>query len=133
MTEKYGRVKDIKLWGATDIDGYIVQSLSGAPDVPSLMLSKYLGRDVRLVYKGPRPRPCERTFDFPKLDATAVYQDGYPLLLASVESLMDVREKVREFVGKGTCGTERERWKDGEVEMERCVRCDEINLETMQR
>ncbi|KAJ3484313.1 hypothetical protein NLI96_g5731 [Meripilus lineatus] len=75
--------------------------------------------------KGPVPRPCPPTTDFPKLEANSVFQDVYPLLVASEESLQEVAKAVREAaeVGEGEPGRiggiNSERWKDGELEIER--------------
>jgi len=85
-------------------------------DAPTRILSRYFGRDVLLVFKGPRPRPCQPTSEFPDLQATAVYQDGYPLLVASEESLLAIQERVKGEVG--VQGVE-DRWKNDELVMER--------------
>lgn len=47
-----------------------------------------------------------------------MYQDGYPLLVASEESLRAVQERIRGEVGLQ--GVE-ERWREGDLVMERCV------------
>jgi hypothetical protein len=70
------------------------------------------------VYKGPRARICEPTFDFPSLDASLRYQDGYPLLVLSEESVDAAETEVRKYVG--TQGVE-ERWKDDKLVIERWV------------
>jgi uncharacterized protein YcbX len=79
-------------------------------------MSRFLKRDVYLVRKGPRPRPCAPTLDFPNLEATFHYQDGYPLLVCSEESLRAVQERTR--VQVGVQGVD-ERWKKDELVMER--------------
>jgi hypothetical protein len=81
------------------MDGCIGQSLSGTPDAPSSALTKYLGKPVHLVYKGPRPRLCNPTFLFPKLEATVLYHDNYPLLFLSEESVTATETQVRHSVG----------------------------------
>lgn len=77
--------------------------------------------------KGPIRRAVEATPAFPQLEARAQFQDGYPLFIASEESLKDLQgyvsvsasgkdEKWR--VGK----IDKEAWKDGErLKMERYV------------
>lgn len=91
------------------------------------MLSAFLGRAVHLVYKGPRPRPCPPTYEFPALNATAVYQDGFPLLVASEESLAAVQDRVRACAadgGKSRGGVGlgvQEKWREEELAMERYV------------
>ena len=88
------------------------------PHAPSRELSKYFGKDVHLIYKGPRPRPCEPTLDFPELAATAVFQDGYPLLVASEESLRSIQARIRGQIG--VQGVE-DRWAMEDLEITRYV------------
>lgn len=53
---------------------------------PSEILSNFLGVSVLLVRKGPKPRWCKPTPDFPDLSGAAIkFQDGYPVLLLSHE------------------------------------------------
>lgn len=108
------RLTDIILW-SVPVDGYICQSVNGKPS-PSDILSKYLGREVHLAYKGPRPRSVDKTYDFPQLNATAKYQDGYPLMVFSEENVKAVDEKIKPLVG--TQGIDR-RWEDERVLVER--------------
>ena len=115
---------DVELWGQDDIDGYICESVSSSSsssnskNVPSETLSRFLARDVYLVLKGARPRPCDPTLDFPQLEASANYQDGYPLLVASEESLGAVQTRMRSEVGNQGVA---ERWKEDDLVMERYV------------
>ncbi|EMD31142.1 hypothetical protein CERSUDRAFT_120106 [Gelatoporia subvermispora B] len=120
-------ISDCALWGQL-VDGYVCARLpasSSSSASPSEILSTYLERPVLLVMKGPRPRACPPTEAFPELSATAVFQDGYPLLVASEESLQAVTAKVQEAARreKGeegwVGGMDRTRWHDGEIEMER--------------
>jgi len=106
---------DIIIW-SVPVDGYICQSVNGAPSSPSDILSKYLGKKVHLVYKGPQPRSVDKTYEFPELKATVKYQDGYPLMVFSEENVKAVEEKIRPLVG--TQGIDR-RWEDGRVLIER--------------
>lgn len=109
---------DISVW-SDKVDGYICQSKDTSdPYSPSEILSRYFNKDVHLIYKGPRPRPCEPTIDFPKLDASAVFQDGYPLLLASEESLKAIQEQIKGQIG--VQGVD-EHWARDELEMTRYV------------
>jgi hypothetical protein len=71
---------------------------------------------VYLIYKGPRARPIVATAEFPELKATAVYQDGYPLLLLSEESMGDVNKEIKDRVG--TQGIS-ETWKEDDVVIRR--------------
>lgn len=68
------------------------------------------------MYKGPRTRICDPTLDFPNLDASMRYQDGYPLLLLSEESVEATEKEVRKYVGTLGIG---ERWKDEKLVIER--------------
>ena len=111
------RVEDVELWGRSDIDGYICQSVNAEDrDAPTRILSRYLSKDVLLVVKGPRPRPSPPTHDFPDLKATTFYQDGYPLLVASEESLVDVESHLRCEVGNQGVA---DRWRSDNLVMER--------------
>ncbi|KAG6916754.1 hypothetical protein DXG01_005499 [Tephrocybe rancida] len=105
------------------LDGYIGHSLplpspctTSTPSRASAIASLYFGKPVHLAYKGPRPRVSERTDTFPSLDATTVFQDGYPLLLMSRESMGELEGEIRQRVGVMGVGEE---WKDGRVEVRR--------------
>ena len=107
----------IRIWPTHGpLDGYICESLNPEGPSPSEVLSKYIGRPVDLVYKGPRPREIDATIRFPNLQATAKYQDMYPLLVLSEESTSLVDEELRKHVG--TQGID-ESWKTGNVAIER--------------
>lgn len=109
----------VTLWPTHDpLDGYICESIVGFKDAPSTSLSNYFGKPVHLIYKGPRPRPIDPTTSFPELDATAKYQDMYPLLILSEESTDAVEHELRGHVGKQ--GIE-ERWSQDKITIERCV------------
>jgi hypothetical protein len=98
----------------SEMDGYIGQSIGNTS--PSTILSKFLGKQVHLVYKGPVPRPCNPTFAFPQLQSTIAYQDGYPMLFLSEETVEEVERQVRNYVG--VQGVE-ERWRDDRLVIER--------------
>jgi hypothetical protein len=107
------RIDDCNLFKVVVVDGYICQALHPTSPSPSQILSKYFDRPVHLVMKGPKRRTCNPTQNFPGLDASAVYQDGFPLLVASDESL----EKV---------GDEINRWASGEVDGESIGALDDL-------
>jgi uncharacterized protein len=73
---------------------------------------------VHLVYQGPKLRVCDPTKAFPELDAKIRYQDGYPLLFISEESLESVQTSVRPLVGVQGIAQE---WTEKKLEMERSV------------
>lgn len=105
----------------TFVDGYIVKPLSpGLPD-PNLVLSKYFGQLVHLIMKGPKRRACDPTLSFPDLNTSAVYQDGFPLLVASEESLEHVRKVINNYARQGVIGSMDSSWETGQIEMERSV------------
>ncbi|KAF8167503.1 MOSC N-terminal beta barrel domain-containing protein [Crassisporium funariophilum] len=107
----------ITLWPTHEpVDGYICESIEEPHLSPSESLSKYFGKPVHLVYKGPQPRTIDATTSFPTLKATAKYQDMYPLLILSEESTQAVDAELRGRVG--TQGIE-ERWKTENVPIER--------------
>jgi hypothetical protein len=107
----------ITLWPTHDpVDGYICESTIGPKGAPSAILSKYFEKPVHLVYKGPQLRQIDPTTSFPQLNATAKYQDMYPLLVLSEESTWAVENELRGHVG--TQGID-ERWKTAKVPIER--------------
>lgn len=98
------------------VDGYICKSLGPEPaDSPTTTLSKYFGKSVQLIYKGPRPRAALPSATFPDLKATSVFQDLYALLLLSEESMDQINDKTREYVGEQGVA---ERWRTDNVEIE---------------
>jgi uncharacterized protein YcbX len=87
------------------MEAYICEATSPAAHAASMTLSAFLGRQVHLVFKGARPRPCEPTHAYPDLGteahpAESAFQDAFPVLLASQESLEDLRAKVRAAAGQ---------------------------------
>ncbi|KAJ8586496.1 hypothetical protein M405DRAFT_771597 [Rhizopogon salebrosus TDB-379] len=105
---------DISLWGKDDIEGYVCQTNIGRS--PSQILSQYVGFPVLLAMKGPRPRICPPTHRFPNLDAPSYFQDGYPLLVVSEESVAAMQEQIRGMVGLQ--GVE-EKWFSDTLQVER--------------
>lgn len=61
-------------------------------------------------------RPIDATAEFPELKATAVYQDGYPLLVLSEESMGDVNREIKGRVGTNGIS---EVWKEDDVAIRR--------------
>jgi hypothetical protein len=59
---------------------------------------------------------CLPTTAFPELKATVSYQDAYPLLILSEESVKEVERRVKDYVG--VQGID-ERWKDQSLVIER--------------
>lgn len=112
------RLDAVILWPTEDpVDGYIGQSIAGSPaDTPTSVLSKYFGKPVHLIYKGPRARPIETTTDFPELKATTWYQDGYPILVLSEESMDDVNKETKQRIGLQGIS---EAWKEDTVAIRR--------------
>lgn len=115
------------MWSSRN-DGHIVRSVDPdaifGPDTPSETLSNFLGRNVLLVRKGPRPRAVDATPSFPDLKSTAAFQDGYPLLIASEPSLQDIARHIRTAATDKEdklkiYGLNKEVWKDKEFAMER--------------
>lgn len=110
-------VDDVGLWDQKDIQGYICETGTGRS--PSTILSEYIGYAVYLVVKGPRVRICPPTLRFPNLDAPSYFQDGYPLLLLSEESMGAVQERIRGMVGVQGVS---DKWAEEELEVERYVK-----------
>jgi uncharacterized protein YcbX len=86
-------VEDCTVFAWVGLDGYICEPLDTAlsPTLCSDVLTTYFGREVHLIFKGPRVRPTRPTQNFPELSVPFNFQDGYPLLVASEESFEGVR------------------------------------------
>ncbi|KAG9100078.1 hypothetical protein FS749_016347 [Ceratobasidium sp. UAMH 11750] len=115
-------ISDIEIWLDTGLNAYVAQSLLPTDPSPSSLLSSFLGRDVLLVLKGPKGRAVETTSTHPNLDAEVRFQDGFPLLLATTESLAAVQERVRHSangVQGWKVGGITPRWQTEELVMER--------------
>lgn len=76
------------------LDGYVCEALSADKGTASAILSQYFQKPVYLVFKGPRPRPIEATPGFPDLVGTAKYQDMYPMLILSAESMSAIEDEL---------------------------------------
>ena len=100
------------------VDGYICESINEAKGTASATLSEYFEKPVHLVYKGPLPRKIAPTTSFPSLDATAKYQDMYPMLVLSEESMAAIEMELQSRIG--TQGID-ERWRTDKVPIERQV------------
>lgn len=88
--EKFEVLEGIFIWGAY-VDGYAVSKEADEK------LSAYFGKQVRLVRKGPSPRESGPTDPDGKVewsDAVLRYQDFFPVLVASAESLRDVQRTL---------------------------------------
>ena len=132
------------MFGTYKMDAYVCSALSPTEPSPSQVLSDFLDSDVYLVMKGPTRRPSPPTAAFPDLKANIQFQvrtfrisglhvsqiarcpqDGYPLLVASEESLDAVEMAVHRAASCGPTeggkigGIDRGRWYDGELEIER--------------
>ena len=113
------------MFKVVEVDGYVCEALDPTSPSPSEVLSKYFGRPVYLVVKGPKRRACNPTQTFPALDASAVYQDGFPLLVASDESLERVGDEINQWAdgevdGESIGGID-DLWRTSRVPIERCV------------
>lgn len=88
--ESFEVVDGIFIWGAY-VDGYAVSKEADEK------LSAYFGKAVRLVRKGPSPResgPTKPDGTVEWDDAVLRYQDFFPCLVASAESLRDVQRTL---------------------------------------
>ncbi|KAH9923163.1 armadillo-type protein [Epithele typhae] len=107
------------------IQGIICSSIDDKPRrTPSEILSQYFKKPVHLVMKGPKRRRCPPTTAFPDLDESSLFQDAYPFLVASEESLEEVTRVVQSFAQDTSPearigGLDRGRWSSGMVPMER--------------
>ncbi|KAF8832747.1 hypothetical protein HHX47_DHR1001458 [Lentinula edodes] len=98
VEERWERLSNIALWGH-EVDGFVCENQNSSGRSPSTILSEYFGCSVHLTVKGNKPRPCDPTDSFPGLKATTLYQDGYPLLVLSEESIDVLHEEIRSRVG----------------------------------
>ena len=119
------RIESCSMFKVVEVDGYICEALHPTSPSPSEVLSKYFGNPVHLVVKGPKRRACGQTQTFPGLDASAVYQDGFPLLVASDESLEKVGDEINRWAegevdGESIGGIDG-LWKTSRVPIERCA------------
>jgi len=119
-------IDKLSLFGDPCFDGYVGHSLplpsSYTPEVlaaptPSSILSIYFGKPVHLCFKGPSDRVVDKTVNFPDLHATSVFQDMYPLMVLSKESMSEVELHTRARLGQQ--GVDEAIWKDGKVEIRR--------------
>ncbi|KAK1226485.1 hypothetical protein PQX77_010569 [Marasmius sp. AFHP31] len=116
--------QDVDMFGYFIVDGHICQEVPSPhsraephnPKGVSETFSAYFGRPVHLIHKGTKPRPCLPSTNYPKLEATAVYQDLYPLLFLSEEGMGDIEREARSRVGTQQI---EERWKTEKVVVER--------------
>ena len=125
LTTSCYRIESCSLFKVVEVDGYICEALDPASPSPSEVLSEYFGRPVHLVVKGPKRRTCNPTQTFPDLDASAVYHDGFPLLVTSDESLEKVGEEINRWadgeVNGESIGGIDDMWKTSRVPIERCA------------
>jgi uncharacterized protein YcbX len=85
--QKMELVENITIWVHNFVDGYAVSKEADEA------LTKFFGKEVRLVRKGPTVRPSGP--DDPRGDSSAMhFQDFYPLLIASNASLQHVRDTL---------------------------------------
>ncbi|EAW06559.1 MOSC domain-containing protein [Aspergillus clavatus NRRL 1] len=82
-------LSQVKIWD-TQTDGYIYGAAVNAP------FSKFLGRAVCLVYKGPTPRILQGNGD-PRLlgrEQSTFFPDVHPVLIASEASLAELNARL---------------------------------------
>lgn len=125
LTTPFLRVDECTMFKVVNVDGYICQAVDPTSPSPSEVLSKYFGRPVHLVMKGPKYRACGTTQTFPDLVASALFQDRFPLLIASDESLEKVSDEINQWasgeVGGVSIGGIDDLWKTGRLSIERYV------------
>ncbi|KZT73416.1 hypothetical protein DAEQUDRAFT_703847 [Daedalea quercina L-15889] len=106
-------IDDGSVNGYARVDGYICQAASTDLPSPSVILSRYFDRPVHLMMKGPEPRACPTISAFPALEASTLYQDAFPLHVASEESLAEFECVLRRLTADQDTaigGLDRERW-----------------------
>ena len=96
-SDKGIRLDDCSVHSWNDLDGYVTQALGPDPAVCSAVLTKFFGKPVHLLYKGPRIRPSPPTWSFPELSVTVAFQDAYPIMLSSAESFERTKHMVKQW------------------------------------
>lgn len=120
-----GSVTDVTMFKVMKMDGYIVQPLNPSDPSPHDILSDYFKRKVLLMMKGPDDRFSPPSPVFPTLDANVKYQDAYPLLIASEESLQALNDATERALLAGDndpsriAGFKKEKWENRKLEIER--------------
>ena len=66
--------------------------------------SQYFGRLTHPVMKGPKRQARGATQTFPGLDASAMYQGGFPLLVTRNESQVNAVDKINRWTSGGVGG-----------------------------
>lgn len=97
------RLEDLQVWGSYDLQGYIVspegsalqKALSDILQTPVLLI-KFDRSAPRVLdkqqYLADLFSGLEDSLDYPLEDCTTYFSDGYPFLLASEASFMDVEK-----------------------------------------
>ncbi|TBU42536.1 hypothetical protein BD309DRAFT_1019928 [Dichomitus squalens] len=116
-------IDDCTMFNVYRVQGYVCSSLDCGRS-PSDILSQYFEQPVHLMMKGPRVRECPTTLAYPDLKASAMFQDGYPFLVASEESLQEVGRVISAYATHESPEAQigqldRERWRDGDIKIER--------------
>ncbi|THH31975.1 hypothetical protein EUX98_g2252 [Antrodiella citrinella] len=125
VLKSWPHVTDVTMFKVMKMDGYIVQPLKPSDPSPHNILSTYFKRNVLLMMKGPEDRFSPGTPIFPTLDANVKYQDAYPLLIASEESLQALNDATRRaLISNDTdpsriAGLKKEKWQNRALEIER--------------
>ena len=115
------RIENCTLFNVLEVVGYICAALH--PPLPNLLKVLRPLRPPR--YENPKRRPCGPTQTFPDLVANAVYQDGFPLLVASDESLEKVGDEINmrangDVAGQSIGGIDN-LWRTNRIPIERCI------------
>jgi uncharacterized protein len=89
---EWPRIENVEI-GRNITDAHVCPPLDGSGSLdPSVALSQYIERDVLLVYKGLTTRYF--TYESKSLKGPTAFQDVYPILITTEESLQDVQSKV---------------------------------------
>ncbi|EYE95098.1 MOSC domain-containing protein [Aspergillus ruber CBS 135680] len=92
--EKHTTLSQVKVWDVVT-DGYVYGNEVNEP------FSRFLGRDVVLVYKGPTPRILQGNGDPQLLGRTQSvnFPDVHPILIASEASIAELNSRLRQKGG----------------------------------
>lgn len=123
QVQEWELIDDVQLWSFS-LDAYVCESTrpTEAGLSPSDTISKYLERPALFIVKGPSPRMAQPTPSAPNLEAAFQFQDGYPLMVLSMETIQDVSERVLQAVrneeGWAVAGIDLDKWGSGGVNQE---------------
>jgi hypothetical protein len=102
LNHRFSSLEDVCLFRWSTIDAHVVPAIEPHPNASRAELSRYLGREVLLVRRGPnlRSRLADPTALYPALDAPLTFQDDYPLHMLCKESVLETKRLIDQEGGE---------------------------------